>query len=117
MNNIWEFVDDINKRSLAVKAFIMCATFFAGIILNATYGLVDWVRLPYNNQRDIIILLEKSQEITNLNDSMSELRNALEDNNSDTLDLVGRVSKLEDGQLRLFLKVERIDERTINQNR
>jgi hypothetical protein len=48
---------------------------------------------------------------------MSELRNALEDNNSDTLDLVGRVSKLEDGQLRLFLKVERIDERTINQNR
>ena len=114
MNNFWDFIDNVNKRSLLVKSLVLGITFYAGMGLNATYGFIDWVRLPYNNKRDIVILMEKSQEITSISDSMRDLRAEMDKRNADTLDLVGKVRKLEDGQLRLFLQVERIDERTLN---
>ena len=115
MEKFWDFLDQANKRSLLVKSVFVAATFFAGMGLNATYGFIDWVRLPYSNQRDIVILLEKSQEVTVLSDTLREVQEKMEQFNANQMSLSGKVQKLEDGQLRLFLTIERIDERTLNQ--
>ena len=117
MKNIWESLDKTSNKVVLLKTLTLGITFLAGMGLNATYGFIDWVKLPYNNQRDIVILLEKSQEFGIITEAVKKLREDVDDSKLDNINLVGEIKQLKDGQLQLFLKVERLDERSLNNER
>jgi len=123
MSHWWETIEKVKERYGLAQWVVVTFVFLFGLFINATYQLIDWIMVPFNNQKDITILLEKSEEFTTFFDSVKNIQSELqqsrtdnqklrEDLNNLSIEFKGQFRRLEDGQLQLFLKTERLDERT-----
>jgi Tfp pilus assembly protein PilO len=118
-----ETVEKLKEKYNLIHWAIMTLMFLGGLLINATYSIVGMIMVPFDNQKDITILLEKSEELSAFFESVKnvqadlqaakannlELKNQLDNMN---IEITGHLRKLDDGQLQLFLKTERLDERT-----
>ena len=127
MSTWTDTIKRLQERYNLAQWVVMTFLFLGGVMFNAVTQVTDWLTLPFNNKRNITILLEKSEELTGFIDNLravqSELRNTDKENketidelnkNLDSLEIELRahLRRLEDGQIQLFLKTERLDERT-----
>lgn len=132
--SIWGEVEKLKEKYNLAHWVVITLMFFGGLFVNATYGIIDWIYLPFDTKKDVTILLEKSEEFSafiesfktiqkDINESktntaeleseINELNKRLDDRLSEmNIELKAQVRRLEDGQLQLFLKAERLDERT-----
>lgn len=127
--SMWNGIKTLQERYNLVQWSIMTFIFLGGITFNAVTKVTDWVYLPFDNKRNITILLEKSEELSsfieNLRAAQLDLRKNSDKNAEDIttlnknidnleIELKAQLRRLEDGQIQLFLKTERLDERTRN---
>lgn len=134
MSHWWDQIKKIQEKFTLFQWVVVTVMFLAGASVNAIYQFVDWVTVPFNNQRDITILLEKSEEFSNFFEKVKNIQTELNQARNDNeklrkdidadneklrkevenmgLELKATIRRLEDGQLQLFLKTERLDERT-----
>lgn len=135
--SIWNLIKTGQERYNLLQWVVMTFIFISGALFNAATKVTDWIYLPYDNKRNITILLEKSEELSSFVESLKSVQRGLSEDNTKTSDRVDDIDKsveginknvdnleielranlrrLEDGQLRLFLKTERLDERTQKQ--
>lgn len=136
MSHWWDLIKKAQEKYTLLHWAIMTMMFGAGLFINAAYQFVDWITVPFNNQRDITILLEKSEEFSTFFEKVKNIQAELNQARSDNekmkkdvdasneklrrevesmgIELKANIRRLEDGQLQLFLKTERLDERTTN---
>ena len=127
--SMWNGIKTLQERYNLAQWTVMTFLFLSGITFNAITKVTDWVYLPFDNKRNITILLEKSEELSgfieNLRAMQLDLRKSTDKNSEDfssinknldnlEIELKAHLRRLEDGQLQLFLKTERLDERTKN---
>lgn len=127
--SMWNGIKTLQERYNLVQWSIMTFIFLGGITFNAVTKVTDWVYLPFDNKRNITILLEKSEELSsfieNLRAAQLDLRKNSDKSTQDIttlnknidnleIELKAQLRRLEDGQIQLFLKTERLDERTRN---
>ena len=125
--SFWSEIEKLKEKYNILHWAVMTFVFLGGLFLNATYQFVDWIAVPFDNKKDITILLERSEEIgklfedqktfqkeyldneENQNEQIKNLQEQLKNND---IEFKATIRRLEDGQLQLFLKTERLDERT-----
>lgn len=127
--SMWNGIKTLQERYNLAQWTVMTFLFLSGVTFNAITKVTDWIYLPFDNKRNITILLEKSEELSgfieNLRAMQLDLRKSTDKNSEDfssinknldslEIELKAHLRRLEDGQLQLFLKTERLDERTKN---
>lgn len=105
-------VDLLKKHVARWRWFFGFVGLIAGMLVNATYNVIGFVQLPYQNDANIIIAFERLDQITEVIETLSGLEGDLMENGEKIGDAIVRIERLEGGQIELRLRVERLDERT-----
>lgn len=130
--SIWNLIKTGQERYNLLQWVLMTSIFISGAVFNAVTKVTDWIYLPFDNKRNITILLEKSEELSSFVERLKTVQRDLTQSGKETngkintfdervdsleIELRAHLRRLEDGQVQLFLKTERLDERTQKQSR